>query len=362
MINRDILKLAEELTRKMVDLTVNFRYDICACAKCKKDIINQIISKISASANFPNSDNIEEIKKSCQKEIGSYMLPAIEYVSAHPPHFDAEDREKTFVVLLKKISSERGLDLRNYHRELLKRRIALRLQKNNIPSYSQYLDFLSKNPIEYDQLFATLCINISEFFRDTPVWVTIKVLYENLFLSKIRNNQNLIRTWSCGCANGEEPYSLAITLQEIFKETSRISRVEILATDVDKACLDFAQKAVYSPDNLKNVSPKLLSRYFELSQDKFSLKNEIKKMAKFAYLDLTSQKYPDNIDVLTCRNVFIYFNRQLQKQILDKFYTSLNPGGYLIMGRSEILGREYENLFEVVDSNARIYRKLTTSF
>jgi chemotaxis methyl-accepting protein methylase len=358
MMDKDTLRMVEELTREIVRNSLNFRYDICTCPRCKNDIANHIVSKICASSVHLDSENAQETKNFYQREINRTMLPAVEYVSSHPGHKDSEDRKKTFSELLHKISDERGLDLRNYHTDILKRRIALRLQHHSIPSYSKYMEFLTKYPKEYDRLFETLCINISEFFRDTPVWVTIQYLFENLIAAKIKNKQNSIKLWSAGCANGEEPYSIAITLKEALRGIPQITRVEILATDVDKACLNFAKEATYTKDNLKNISNKLLARYFELSENKFTLKDEIKKMVSFDYLDLTSQKFPENIDVLTCRNVFIYFNRRLQKQILDKFCDSLNPGGYLIMGKSESLGPEYEHCLEIIDANARIFRKI----
>jgi len=358
MMDKDTLRIIEELTLEIVRNSLNFRYDICTCPRCKNDITNHIVSKICASSVHLDSENSQETKNFYQREINRTMLPALEYVSSHLGHIDSEDRKKTFSALLHKISDERGLDLRNYHTDILKRRIALRLQYHSIPSYSKYVEFLTKNPKEYERLFETLCINVSEFFRDTPVWVTIQYLFENLIAAKIKNKHNSIKLWSAGCANGEEPYSIAIALKEALRGISQITRVEIIATDVDKACLKFAQEAIYSKEHLKNVSKKLLARYFELSEGKFYLKEDTKKLVSFDYLDLTSQKYPENIDVLTCRNVFIYFNRRLQKQILDKFCNCLNPGGYLIMGKSEALGSEYEHCLEIIDTNARIFRKI----
>jgi len=354
---KSTLKLVEELSRDIVSNSLNFRYDICTCSRCKNDIANHIIAKISAATGHLDFDNPEETRTFYQREINRTIHQAIEYVSEHPSHIDPEDRKNTFVALLHKISEERGLDLRNYHTDILKRRIALRLQHNNIRSYSAYIEFLTKNPREFDRLFETLCINVSEFFRDTPVWVTIQYLFDNLIATKTKNKQNSIRLWSAGCANGEEPYSLAIALKEALRGITQVSRIEIIATDVDKACLNFAQKAVYPKDNLKNISPKLLARYFEPFEGNLSVKDEIRKLVSFDYLDLTSQQYPKNIDVLTCRNVFIYFNRRLQKEILDKFCDCLVPGGYLIMGKSESLGSEYEYCLEAIDSNARIFRK-----
>ncbi len=357
MMDKNNLKPLEDLAAEIINSSLNYRYDICSCQRCKNDIVKHVIAKICASSAHPDLNNPEETRTFYQREINRLMFTAIEYVGEHPSHIDPEDRKKTFLALLHKISEERGLDLRNYHSEILKRRIALRLKHHSIASYSKYIEFLTRNPREYDRLFETLCINVSEFFRDPPVWVTIQYLLENLIAAKIKNKQSSIFLWSAGCANGEEPYSIAITLKEALRGITQITKIEILATDVDKACLNFAQKAEYSKDSLKNCSPKILARYFGLCEGKFLIKEETKNLVGFDYLDLTSQDYPKNIDVLTCRNVFIYFNRQLQKQILDKFCHCLVPGGYLILGKSEALGLEYENCLETVDTNARIYRK-----
>jgi len=356
--NPTTLELVKNLAEKVVTNSLNYRYDICTCPRCKTDIINNIVKKISEAAVQVDCESEEDAKNYYLKEINFSMSKTIDYVSGNPSHIDTEDRKKIFAELLRKISQDRGLDLRSYHTEILKRRISLRLQRNKISSYSQYMEFLSRNPDEYDRLFETLCINVSEFFRDPPVWITIKLLFENLLREKIKNNQSLIRLWCAGSANGEEPYSLAISFKEVLKETAQTFKIEILATDVDKACLNFAQKAVYTKENLKNIPDNLLADYFSLTEGKYQIKEEIKKLVSFEYLDLTSQQYPEGMDVISCRNVFIYFKRNLQKEILDKFYESLNSKSYLILGMSENLGSEYKQHFEAVDTNARIYRKV----
>ncbi len=356
--NTNTLGLIKNLAEKVVTNTLKYHYDICTCPKCKTDIINHITQKISESTVQVDCENEEETKNYYMKEINFSIMKAMDYVSEHLSHIDTENRKKIFAELLRKISFDRGLDLRNYHTEILKRRIALRLQRNNMPSYSKYMEFLSQNPEEYDRLFETLCINVSEFFRDPPAWITIKLLFENLLRDKIKNKQSLIRIWCAGSANGEEPYSLGISLKEALKEIAQTFQIEIIATDIDKACINFAKKAVYAKESLKNIPDNLLTNYFNLTDGKYYVKEEIKKLVSFEYLDLTSQQYLENMDIISCRNVFIYFNRTLQREILDKFYTSLNPKGYLILGMSENLGTEYKQHFEAVDTNARIYRKL----
>ncbi len=135
----DALKLAEELGKEIVDNSLSCRYDICACSKCKKDVLNRILSKLSGPPASPNTENAEEIRNFYRQEISRALSPAIEYVSAHPSHIDSENRQETFKALLRKISSERGLDLRNYHIELLKRRIALRLSL--LPLFKKFFAF-----------------------------------------------------------------------------------------------------------------------------------------------------------------------------------------------------------------------------
>jgi len=131
----------------------------------------------------------------------------------------------------------------------------------------------------------------------------------------------------------------------------------IYATDIDRACLSAAPRGGYEKEAVKNLDAKLLGRYFDLEEGKYFVRDEVKKLVEFTYLDLTSQDYLKDMDVIVCRNVFIYFNRDLQKDILTKFYACLKPGGYLVMGRSETAYAERQEIFETVDVNARIFRK-----
>jgi chemotaxis protein methyltransferase CheR len=300
---------------------------------------------------------IQQHRVEHQAEIGRAIIEAIDIISKSPRHQLKEDKNKIFLLLLDKIREDRGLDFHHYHQDLLKRRVAIRLRATGISTYSDYLLLLMKSSEEYDKLFETLCINVSEFFRDPEVWEILKGLVQSMIGQKKIDHNPFIRVWSAGCANGEEPYSIAIMLKEALLAENANFRIEIASTDVDKKCLKFAQKGIYTKSSLKNVSKELLNKYFTPEEDGYKIKDEIKQAVAFSYLDLTSPDYIKSADIVFCRNVFIYFDRNLQEQLLTKFSNSLKPLGYLVMGKSETLIREAQEIFEEVDLNARLYRK-----
>ena len=215
----------------------------------------------------------------------------------------------------------------------MKRRVALRMHMNKVDSYSDYLLLLIRNPGEYEKLFAVLYINVSEFFRDPAVWESLRHLLESLIHQKLQQNDKCIRIWSAGCANGEEPYSIAILLKEILNYNAGEFSVEIYGTDIDKKSLKAADAAIYPKESLKNVCTEYLKRYFTAHGKDFGLKDEIRDLVRIESRDLILGDFVDNTDIILCRNVFIYFARDLQEQLLTKFYKSLKNNGYLILGK-----------------------------
>jgi chemotaxis protein methyltransferase CheR len=185
----------------------------------------------------------------------------------------------------------------------------------------------------------------------------VRSLFKEIIEEKKEEHDPFFHIWSAGCANGEEPYSLAILLKEVTGETSFRCHTEITATDVDEKCMAFAQKGMYTRQSIKNVDRGFLERYFSSRGQEYQIIDEIKSLVKFQYLDLTSPEYVKNADVVFCRNVFIYFDRSLQEQLLMKFYNALKPRGYLIMGKSETLISEAKHIFDEISFDARLYRK-----
>lgn len=354
--------IIEDIALSHLDSALTLRYDICTCSICKNDMLAFVLSQIPA--HYVTTEQgalhtiIQQYRVEYQAEIARAILKAIDLVSKNPRHKLKENHNQTFQLLLDKIQSDRGLDFHHYHQALLKRRVALRLKANKINSYSDYLLLLMNTPEEYENLFATLCINVSEFFRDPEVWNMLKPLARGIILEKKNEPAPSIRIWSAGCANGEEPYSLAIVLKEALAGEHANFPVKITGTDVDPSCLKFAQKGIYPKTGLKNLPKELLNKYFIPEGDgEFKIKDEIKQLVNFSYLDLTSPELAKNTDLILCRNVFIYFDRNLQEQLLMKFYNSLNPKGYLLLGKSETLIREAREIFQEIDLDVRLFRR-----
>jgi len=353
--------IVEDIARDYLDSALTLRYDICTCELCKNDMLAYILSRVPA--RYVTTEEgalhtiIQQHKVECQAAIARVIIEAIGIIGKNPRHEVKEDTNRTFQMLLDKIKEDRGLDFRHYHQDLLKRRVAIRLRTLKINTYSEYLRLLISTPKEYDNLFETLCINVSEFFRDPEVWVTVRSLFRDIIAEKKQEHDPFFHIWSAGCANGEEPYSLAITLKEALKDGSFRCHSEVTATDVDEKCMRFAQKGAYGRQSLKNVDKGILERYFIARGLEHQVCDEIRSLVKFQYLDLTSPDFVRNADVVFCRNVFIYFDRSLQEQLLMKFYNALKPRGYLVMGKSETLISEAKHIFEEISFDARLYRK-----
>jgi len=356
--------IMEDAARDFLSASLSLRFDICTCQICREEMLAKMLIQLSPKYVPAYETNlkavIEQAKSEFRNQITRCGIMAIDEVAKSPKHPVSGDLEQSFKLLLGRILEDRGLDFRQYHKAVIKRKIASRIYLNNLKSYFDYAAFLSRNPREYDKLLEELCINVSEFFRDSEVWVTVRYLFETLInQKKARGEPNLIRIWSAGCASGEEPYSIAILLRELLKDDSRRFSFELYATDIDKKCLTQAKFGLYPKESLKNVEEKRLKSCFSPdAAGGYRINPEFREMVRFQYLDMINEQPVTDVDVIFCRNVFIYFNRSLQELLLTKFYNSLKAGGYLVKGRAEAIFTEAKDIFESVDLNARIYRKI----
>ncbi len=273
---------------------------------------------------------------------------------------DIVDDKREFELLQQKIKRDRGFNCSLYKDKCQKRRIAVRMRANKVSSYREYMNILDKNPDEYDKLLDSLTINVTEFFRNPE---TFDFLYENILPELIAEKRfeamTSIRIWSAGCAAGEEPYSLAILLKELLSAKKRESyNIKIWGTDIDDASIERARNGVYQAYGTDNLSPNLLSKYFSPGRrGEYILKDEIKKMVDFRKSDLISEMGPTNLDMILCRNVVIYFSRELQERLFLDFLSCLRAGGYLVLGKVETLVGRAVNLFERVNNRERVFRK-----
>jgi chemotaxis protein methyltransferase CheR len=276
------------------------------------------------------------------------MLMAVKY--------NENDRE--FNVLKTQIFRDTSLDCRKFKENYLKRRIRVRMFARSLNTYGEYLRLLKRDPDEYSYLIDDITINVTQFFRDPEVFGLLeKEIIPLLIYNKVKQNRRVIRFWSAGCASGEEPYSIAIILKELLGEEYDNFLVSVYGTDIDNDCLRTARQGVYLERQLENVHLQYRKKFFKKLGDNYSLSEEIKDMVRFKNLDLFTDIKTAHYDVILCRNVIIYFNKDMQNKLFEKFYYSLNEGGYLVIGKTETLMNNIEKKFSVVNLRERIYQK-----
>lgn len=263
--------------------------------------------------------------------------------------------------IVSKVNEVRGIDLSQYRRAYLERRIAARLRTLDLHSYRQYVDLLDADPNEYLQLIDTLTINVTEFFRDKVVWDSMRRnVFRPMLDSKAEGRSRTIRFWSAGCATGEEPYSLAMMLVDMMGHDASRFLVSVLGTDLDNEALAKAERGVYDMDKGKRIPPGYQVRFTRpINASSFEIAPEIKHLVRFRQTSLFGEAPLRVVDLIVCRNVFIYFDKEQQRRVLDMFYDSLARGGYLVLGRSEKLSVQAADRFEPIDGRERIYRKPT---
>jgi len=260
--------------------------------------------------------------------------------------------------LILKIDAERGIDLGNYRRQYLERRLAARLRNLGLHSYRQYSDLLDREPGEYTALLDALTINVTEFYRDTTVFDIFRTEIVPLMIeSKLGTRHRMIRVWSAGCATGEEPYSIAMSFLDALGDRHRDFLLTVLGTDLDPDALAKARKAEYHKDKLRTIPPEHQVRYLQMHGETFNVRPEVTRHVKFRQMNLFSDRPMSVVDVIFCRNVFIYFGREQQSEVLEHFWSALARGGFLVLGRSEKLAASVSDKFELYNGRERIYRK-----
>lgn len=260
-----------------------------------------------------------------------------------------------FSKILKYLKANHGADFSQYKISTIQRRIDKRLSQLRINSLEEYYKLIQKNPSELEALSQNMLVSVTSFFRDEEAYQAAGAALE-----KIVHNKKIgetIRIWSAGCATGEEPYSLAIMLSETIEKLNKPISFKIFATDLDYEALNQARSGLYSADDLKSVAPGILSKYFEKKDGHYEVRKNIRDTIVFARQDLIQNPPFVKLDFITCRNVLIYFEPQLQARVFDIFHYSLLPGGYLFLGKSE---NANQSLFEPFDKKEKIYRRLNT--
>ncbi|WP_019177212.1 CheR family methyltransferase [Methanomassiliicoccus luminyensis] len=263
-----------------------------------------------------------------------------------------------FIALKKEVYRKTSLDCEQFKDSYLRRRFAARMRSRGVQQYADYIALLGSDPAEAGELMRDITINVTQFFRDAPVF---KALEEEvvplLIYRKVKEGRPIIKVWSAGCSSGEEPYSVAIILRDLLGEEYDKFSVSIVATDIDRECLMSGQEGIYLPRQLMNVAPEHLRKYFVQEGERHRVVPEIRDMVDFLELDLFSGTAGTNFDLILCRNVAIYFTKEMQERLYMKFVRALGEGGYFVMGNTENLVGDASRMLTTVRTRERIYQK-----
>jgi chemotaxis protein methyltransferase CheR len=265
-------------------------------------------------------------------------------------------------LLLKQLMENIGLNLKQYKPNYLKRRIGVRMRATGSADYLQYRQFIRRDPEEGKRLINDLTINVTEFFRDQEVYEMIKSdVIPDIVRYKIDTHIFSLRAWSAGCATGEEPYSISILFLEALRAVKERENwnVRITATDLDDKAVAKAKAGIY--EGVKALPGIDLEKYFFTGQDSYLVREEVKRPVKFMLLDIVNLPPLRHLDIILCRNVLIYFEKDKQHKILDIFNRCLRKGGFLVLGKSEAIIGAGESGFVPFRRKERIYIKESDS-
>lgn len=267
--------------------------------------------------------------------------------------------DAAFAALTAKISRERGFGAANYRDGCLRRRIAVRMRARGVPDFTAYSQLLDADPTEWEPLLDALTINVTKLFRDRDVY---EAMAETVIPAvwALPSPSGALRVWSAGCSSGEEPYSLAALLHRhaaAVGDEGRLPRVHVIASDIDRASLDRGRRAEYAEPQFADAPAELRKRYFTPVAP-FTVLPEARSLVTFERRDLLNDPAPHGpLQLVTCRNVVIYFDADSQQALFQRFHDALQPGGYLVLGKVETLLGAARRLFEAVDHRRRIFRR-----
>jgi two-component system CheB/CheR fusion protein len=292
------------------------------------------------------------------KELPARLIEFLRHIPAIRSNLDIEIKDKNslekIIILLRTFT---GNDFSLYKKNTLYRRIERRMSVHKIDKIISYVHFLQGNPKEVEILFKELLIGVTNFFRDAAVWGKLKeTIFPNI-ISKLQPG-SILRAWVPGCSTGEEAYSLAIVFKEAIEKINlhEGSSLQIFATDIDSDAIDIARKGLFPANIAADVSPDRLNRYFISSDEGYRIKTEIREMVVFAQHNVIMHPPFTRIDILSCRNLLIYMDTELQKKLIGMFYYSINPEGIMVLGSSETLGNQ-NHLFTPLDVKLKIYKR-----
>lgn len=265
-----------------------------------------------------------------------------------------------FAELTRKIARDRGFGCASYKEKCLRRRIAVRMRARGVHTYGEYARVLDSDAGEYERLLDALTINVTRLFRNPE---TYEAIARKVIPPLWERTEGRMGIWSAGCSSGEEAYSLAILVHRhaaALGQLSWLSRTTIVGTDIDRASLAAAERAEYPESAFVDTPPELRAEYFA-ADPPHVVRADVRRMVRFERRDLLRDPPPENmpggIHLIACRNVIIYFDRNTQEALFQRFHDALLPGGHLILGKVETLLGAARSSFTTVEPRERIFRR-----
>jgi len=257
---------------------------------------------------------------------------------------DLKITDAEFVQLRDFIYSQSGIFVADSRKYLVENRLAARLKDLDLNSFAEYHYYLQYDPgrrQELNRLFEVITTNEASFYRNPP---QLKVFQDQVLpdvLDRLRSQRHKrLRIWSAGCSTGEEPYTLAIILMEVLRAELPTWDIRITANDLSEAVLAAARQGVFNEYTLRTTPKEIVARYFTQDGPRFTIRPEVRRLVSFGQINLSDRgqlKRVDHSQIVFCRNVIIYFDDEMKKNVIGAFYDNLLPGGYLFIGHSESL-------------------------
>lgn len=292
------------------------------------------------------------------EEIAAY-LPELHKHPAGASRLPADEHEENQVAsvdsIIDRVFTVTGVDFRQYKKATLERQLQRRIAALRLNSIEEYYSHIDADPEELEILQRSFLISVTGFFRDEEAFASLASIIDSVIEQAAETR--MIRIWVPACATGEEVYSLAIMLAERLGPTLRGYEVKIFATDIDDISLELARHGAYVDAVIEHMDERILYNYFDQEGNKYRAKKWIRDMCMFARHDLIKDPPFLKMNLISCRNLMIYLNSQLQNQLVNNFHYALSPGGFLFLGKSESIGTTGDKLFEVVSKTNKIFRR-----
>lgn len=266
-----------------------------------------------------------------------------------------ENAPATMKGLLQMVYKQSKIDFSGYKEATLSRRVERRMAANRLNNLAAYFDYCSKNPDELNKLSKDILISVTAFFRDRNSFDGLRKILGEIVAGKQAGEE--IRIWVPGCATGEEAYSIGILLSELLGSKTNDYRIQIFATDIDMEAMAVGRRGIYTESSLSEVSAETTARYFTKKAELYEIARPIRDMVVFARQDLVLDPPFLRLDLISCRNLLIYFQPLLQTRVLSIFHFALRPSAHLFLGKSESIVHQ-ENMFSPVSKEARIFKRV----